>query len=54
MKRFGPFWGLERHKGHVVDMHNSWANINDKGAWNKPHKHNGCWMSGAFLHRCTR
>jgi len=43
-----PFWGLERHKGHVVDMHNSWANINDKGAWNKPHKHNGCWMSGAF------
>jgi len=43
-----PFWGLDRNKGHMVEMHNSWANINDKGAWNKPHKHNGCWMSGAF------
>ena len=43
-----PFWGLKRHEGHLVNMHNSWANINDKGAYNRPHKHNGCWMSGAF------
>ena len=43
-----PFWGLERHKGHVVDMHNSWANINDHLAWNMPHLHNGCWYSGVF------
>lgn len=43
-----PYWGLEKKKGHFVDLHNSWANINDKGAWNKPHKHNGCWLSGVF------
>jgi uncharacterized protein (TIGR02466 family) len=42
------FWGLSKGKGHVLDLHNSWANINDKGAWNKPHKHNGCWLSGAL------
>lgn len=31
-----------------VHMGNSWANINDSGAWNKPHLHNGCWHSGVF------
>ena len=31
-----------------VSMGNIWGNINDKGAWNKPHRHNGCWLSGAF------
>ena len=30
---------------------NVWANINDRGAWNKPHGHNGCWWSGAlYIH----
>ena len=29
-----------------VSMGNIWGNINDKGAWNKPHRHNGCWLSG--------
>jgi len=43
-----PYWGLCKSKGHILDLHNSWANINDKGAWNKPHKHNGCWLSGAL------
>lgn len=42
------FWGLSKNHGHVIDLHNSWANINEKGAWNRPHKHNGCWMSGAL------
>ena len=31
-----------------IRMGNSWANINDKGAWNMPHLHNGCWYSGVF------
>lgn len=31
-----------------IGIGNSWANINDTGAWNKPHLHNGCWYSGAF------
>ena len=31
-----------------VSLGNMWGNINDKGAWNKPHRHNGCWLSGAF------
>jgi len=31
-----------------INLGNVWANINDKGAWNTPHRHNGCWYSGAF------
>ena len=31
-----------------VKIDNTWANINDKGAWNTPHLHNGCWYSGVF------
>lgn len=43
-----PFWGLNYNTGARVDLHNSWANINERGAWNRPHKHNGCWLSGVF------
>lgn len=42
-----PFMGLNKD-AHRVDMHNSWANINDNGAWNRPHLHNGCFYSGVF------
>ena len=37
------------HNSNQVQLNisNSWANINDKGAWN-PHLHNGCWYSGVF------
>lgn len=32
-------------------MGNSWGNINDHGAWNAPHLHNGCWYSGVlYIH----
>lgn len=42
-----PFLGMKEE--HVrVDFHNSWANINDTGAWNKPHLHNGCFYSGVM------
>lgn len=42
-----PFFGADQTK---VSIHigNSWANINDFSAWNKPHLHNGCWYSGVF------
>ncbi len=38
------------HKSNQIQLNisNSWANINDKGAWNAPHLHNGCWYSGVF------
>ena len=42
-----PFHGLNPVKA-TMQMGNAWANINDFGAWNKPHLHNGCWYSGAF------
>ena len=42
-----PFHGLDRNKAQM-QIGNSWANINDKLAWNKPHLHNGCWYSGVF------
>tara|TARA_B100000497_G_C7615346_1_gene369548 strand:+ start:137 stop:835 length:699 start_codon:yes stop_codon:yes gene_type:complete len=42
-----PFNGLNP-KTAVVSIGNSWANINDKGAWNSPHGHAGCWYSGVF------
>lgn len=42
-----PFLGVAE-EAVIVDFHNSWANINDKGAWNKPHLHNGCFYSGVM------
>ena len=42
-----PFHHVDTSKIQL-DMGNMWANINDKGAWNTPHRHNGCWYSGAF------
>ena len=42
-----PFLHVDRTK-FQFDMGNIWANINDKGAWNSPHRHNGCFYSGAF------
>ena len=42
-----PFSGANTAKVQL-SMGNCWANINDKGAWNKPHGHNGCWWSGAL------
>tara|TARA_Y100000593_G_scaffold12786_1_gene23697 strand:+ start:33770 stop:34444 length:675 start_codon:yes stop_codon:yes gene_type:complete len=41
------FHAIDRSKIQI-DIGNVWANINDKGAWNKPHLHNGCWWSGAL------
>jgi len=42
-----PFHGLT-DRDYKVGIGNSWANINDPKAWNKPHLHNGCWYSGVF------
>lgn len=45
-----PFHGLNPSECKL-DISNSWANINDKGAWNAPHLHNGCWYSGVlYIH----
>ena len=43
-----PYFGLDTGKAQMV-VGNAWANVNDKGAWNKPHLHNGCWFSGPFI-----
>lgn len=42
-----PFHGLDPTNVNIT-VSNSWANINDKGAWNAPHLHNGCWYSGVL------
>jgi len=42
-----PFHGVDTTKC-TIHIGNSWANINDKGSWNTPHLHNGCWYSGVF------
>jgi len=42
-----PYYGLDPTKAKLC-ITNSWSNINDKGAWNAPHLHNGCWFSGVF------
>lgn len=42
-----PFLGVDPMQASM-SIGNVWGNINDKGAWNSPHKHNGCWYSGAF------
>ena len=45
-----PFHGLDPSKAKLT-ISNSWANINNKGAWNAPHLHNGCWYSGVlYIH----
>tara|TARA_B110000444_G_scaffold239117_1_gene253270 strand:- start:646 stop:1344 length:699 start_codon:yes stop_codon:yes gene_type:complete len=45
-----PFHGLDPSVCKLT-ITNSWANINDKGAWNAPHLHNGCWYSGVlYIH----
>ena len=41
-----PWLGVNQNA--YITMGNAWGNINDSGAWNKPHRHNGCWLSGAF------
>jgi len=45
-----PFHGIDQTKASI-HIGNSWANINDFSAWNKPHMHNGCWYSGVFYVR---
>ena len=42
-----PFLGVNTMNASI-NLGNVWANINDKGAWNTPHRHNGCWYSGVF------
>ena len=42
-----PFFGVNPTVCQL-SMGNAWANINDKGSWNRPHGHNGCFLSGAF------
>ena len=42
-----PFLGLQP-KTFRIEMHNSWANINHTGTWNRPHLHNGCFYSGVL------
>lgn len=42
-----PFYGIDKGKMQVT-MGNCWPNINDFGAWNRPHLHPGCWYSGCF------
>lgn len=43
-----PFHNINTEKVQV-SMGNMWMNINTPdGAWNRPHRHNGCWYSGAF------
>ena len=44
---------LLSYTGHDINqlqlvLGNSWANVNDKTAWNTPHLHNGCWYSGVL------
>ena len=41
------FFGVNPNAAQIK-IDNTWANINDKLAWNKPHLHNGCWYSGVF------
>ena len=42
-----PFHGLDETECQM-DVGNMWLNINDKGAWNRPHLHNGCFYSGVL------
>ncbi len=45
-----PYLGVKPNT-FKTQLHNSWANINDKGAWNKPHLHNGCFYYGVLYIR---
>lgn len=42
-----PFFKVDPSTVQMT-MGNMWANVNDYGAWNRPHLHNGCWYSGVF------
>lgn len=44
----GEFSQFFDHQGVSFKMGNMWTNINDNGAWNRPHLHNGCYYSGVF------
>ena len=43
-----PFHGINSSDGISMKAGNSWANVNEKGSWNRPHMHNGCWYSGVL------
>ena len=43
-----PFHGIHNSHGISLKAGNSWANVNEKGSWNRPHMHNGCWYSGVL------
>ena len=43
-----PFHGIHSSHGIKMKAGNSWANVNEKGSWNRPHMHNGCWYSGVL------
>lgn len=43
-----PFHGIHNSDGMKLKPSNSWANVNEKGSWNRPHLHNGCWYSGVL------
>ncbi len=43
-----PFHGIHNSDGMRLKPSNSWANVNEKGSWNRPHLHNGCWYSGVL------
>ena len=43
-----PFHGIHDSSGMRMKAGNSWANINEKGSFNRPHTHNGCWYSGVL------
>lgn len=43
-----PFHGIHNSHGISMQAGNSWANVNEKGSWNRPHMHNGCWYSGVL------
>jgi len=42
-----PFFGIPPTQ-LKMKAGNSWANINERGSWNRPHLHNGCWFSGVL------
>ncbi len=42
-----PFFSIP-HQELRMEAGNSWANVNEKNSWNRPHLHNGCWYSGVL------
>ena len=43
-----PFHGIHKEDGVRMSAGNSWANINEKGSYNRPHTHPACWWSGVL------